>query len=298
MDYGRLEVKVGLTVFVAILLLIVGLMWLEDFSIKGETYDVHAVFPMVGGVNPGDAVNVNGVDRGEVKSVSLRDRDVIVTMQIDRRVEIPVDSRVVLQTKGIMGMRIVTILIGDSDRVLDHGSMIKGVYDPGISEALASMGKVMEDLRGLTADIRKIAEVVSEGEELKEMLKDLSGATEELRRLVEDAAPEVREGVSAFSSSSRRFDSLLARNEESIDSLFATMDAMSKTVPGVTEDIAAVSESLRKIVERLESDESTLGALMQDRALLDSLQETITGLDELVTDIKANPRKYLKVEIF
>jgi hypothetical protein len=37
---------------------------------------------------------------------------------------------------------------------------------------------------------------------------------------------------------------------------------------------------------------------MTDRALLDKLEKTVKDLDELVTDVKANPKKYLKVEIF
>jgi hypothetical protein len=37
---------------------------------------------------------------------------------------------------------------------------------------------------------------------------------------------------------------------------------------------------------------------MSDRVLLDKLEKTVHDLDDLVTDVKANPKKYLKVEIF
>ena len=48
----------------------------------------------------------------------------------------------------------------------------------------------------------------------------------------------------------------------------------------------------------LQSEEGTMGALMQNRELLDKLERTITNLDELVTDMKANPGRYLKIEVF
>ena len=90
MEYRSLELKVGFTVFIAILAFSVGMMWLEGFKLRGERFEIHAVFPMVGGVNAGDAVNVNGVERGEVTKVNLRDRDVIVTMAIDAETKIVV----------------------------------------------------------------------------------------------------------------------------------------------------------------------------------------------------------------
>ncbi len=114
MEYRSLELKVGFTVFIAILAFSVGMMWLEGFKLRGERFEIHAVFPMVGGVNAGDAVNVNGVERGEVTKVNLRDRDVIVTMAIDAESKLPEDSKVVLQTHGILGERIVTIIVGSS----------------------------------------------------------------------------------------------------------------------------------------------------------------------------------------
>ena len=154
MEYKALELKVGFTVFIAILVFSTGMMWLEGFKLRGERYEVHAVFPMVGGVRSGDAVNVNGVEKGEVTGVNLRELDVIVTMAIGIETKIPEDSKVVLQTQGIMGERIVTIIVGRSEVIMEPGSIIEGVYDPGVSEALASMGQVMEDLHWLAADIR------------------------------------------------------------------------------------------------------------------------------------------------
>ena len=65
-----------------------------------------------------------------------------------------------------------------SGLMLEPGSMIQGVYDAGVSEALASMGKVMEDLHWLTADIREIAKVLR-GEEIAETLKNLAEASED-----------------------------------------------------------------------------------------------------------------------
>jgi len=90
-SYRALEIKVGFTVFIAGVILIIGLMWFQGFKISRDYYELHAVFPQVGGIDPGDEVNVNGVERGSVKSVSLRESDVLVTMEIDSDTRIASD---------------------------------------------------------------------------------------------------------------------------------------------------------------------------------------------------------------
>ncbi len=297
MEYKALELKVGFTVFIAILVFSAGMMWLEGFKLRGERYEVHAVFPMVGGVSSGDAVNVNGVERGEVTGVVLRERDVIVTMSIGIETKIPEDSKVVLQSQGIMGERIVTIIVGRSEVVLEPGSIIEGVYDPGMSEALASMGKVMEDLHWLTADIREIAEVLR-GEEIAKTLKNLADASEQIRVMVRDLSPELKTGVAAFSSSAIRADSLMARNETKLDGIIANLDGAAKKLPDLAASVGELTAALKDVTERLNNTDSTMGALLNDKELLYKLESAITGLDELVTDIKANPKKYLKIEVF
>ena len=297
MQYKSLELKVGFTVFIAILVFTVGMMWLEGFKMRGERYEIHAVFPMVGGVDHGDAVNVNGVERGEVTQVRLREHDVIVTMAIDVETTIPEDSKVLLQTQGIMGDRIVTIRVGRSEVMLQPGSMIEGVYDPGISEALASMGKVMEDLHWLTADIREIAKVLR-GEEIAETLKNLAEASEEITKMIRELQPDLRKSAAAMSSSAVRADSMMARNEPRLDSIMVNLDRAATRMPALAERIEELSLALKEVTDRLRSTDNTMGTLLNDKELLFQIESAITNLDSLVTDIKENPKKYLKVEVF
>jgi phospholipid/cholesterol/gamma-HCH transport system substrate-binding protein len=297
-DERRLELRVGLTIFVAAVVLSVGLLWFQGFEIGKRSYEITAIFPMVGGIDPGYEVNVNGVEKGEVKRVRLVGSDVHIRMAIYTDVRIPDDSQIILQTIGIMGERVVSIILGDSERYLEPGSTMQGIYDPGMSEVLASFGNVMGDLSELTKDISAIAETLTEGEDLRRAVANLAEITDDLKEVLARSTPRLEEGVDTFSKSAKRIDGMLERNEGKIDSVLATMDRASRGIPELVENISAVTESLRDVMKLLESDESTMGALMRDRQLLDRLERTIMSLDELVTDMKANPGRYLKIEVF
>lgn len=298
MEYKTLELRVGFTIFIAVLVFTVGLMWFEGFEIGRKTYQLHAIFPMVGGIDPGDAVHVNGVEKGEVKGVELRDDDVIITMSVDVEARIPDDSRVVLQTRGIMGERIVSIILGSSLHHVESGAILKGVYDPGISEALASMGNVFEALSELASDVRDLTDALGEGDKLKRTIDNLEAVTGELKAGIEGRSGSISEGIVSFGRAASRIDSVVSRNAPRIDSVLTKFDRTGDGLQVLVDRLAEVTEDLGEITERLKSDDSTLGALMKDRELLTRLETTVTDLDELIKDIRANPKKYLKLEIF
>lgn len=294
----KLELKVGLTIFIAVVVLSVGLLWFQGFEIGKRTYEITAIFPMVGGVDPGDEVNVNGVEKGEVKRVSLEGTRVHIRMAIYSSVKIPDDSRVILQTVGIMGERVVSIMLGESDTYMEPGVTLEGIYDPGMSEVLASLGNITGEMTRLAQDIRTIAEALAEGDDLRRTVENLAIVTGELKELMSENAPKIEDGITSFSRSAERFDLLLERNEERIDSILTAVDEASRELPELARRVGAVTEALHEVVQLFQSEESTMGALMNNRELLDRLERTISSLDELVTDMKANPGRYLKIEVF
>lgn len=298
MTYRSLELRVGLTIFIAVLILVIGMMWFQGFKIGRSTYELHAAFPMVGGIGKGDEVTVNGVERGEVRRVELRDKDVLVTMMLYSDVKVPDDSRVILQTIGVMGERIVSIILGESNKHLEPGSIMKGSYDPGISEAISGLGSLLDDLQRLSGDIHRITQVLMEGENLRMTVENLAQVTTDLRELIAENSPELVKGVSSFRSSADKVDGFLDRNVPYLDSMIVSMEAVSRELPELVDRIKDVASAVADITKSLEGTDSSLGVLLQDRKLIDRLEKAITGLDELITDIKANPRKYLKVEIF
>jgi phospholipid/cholesterol/gamma-HCH transport system substrate-binding protein len=273
-------------------------MWFQGFKVGHGNYQIHALFPMVGGISPGDKVNLNGVEMGSVKRVQLRDRDVLLTMDISRKARIPEDSRIVLQTVGIMGERIITVLLGTSESFLEPGATMQGMYEPGITEALAFLGGIMDDLTKLTKDMREITGTLTQGKKFKGIVDDLAEISSRLRTLVERDAPGFEAGVQSFQRSAATMDKLLERNSGNLDTLMTSFSAASKDFPELVRRMRAVTDALAEITNSLQKNDNTLGALMSDRALMDKLEKTVKNLDDLVTDVKANPKKYLKVEIF
>ncbi|MBI4610498.1 MAG: outer membrane lipid asymmetry maintenance protein MlaD [Candidatus Rokubacteria bacterium] len=144
----RAALEFGVGVFV-----ILGILALAYLSIKlgrvellgGPGYVVTADFPSVGGLKPGSAVEIAGVEVGRVEAITLADYQARVTMRIRSEVKLQEDAIVSIKTKGLIGEKYVRINPGGSDRLIPPNGRLREVEAPVDFEELLSkyiFGKV------------------------------------------------------------------------------------------------------------------------------------------------------------
>ena len=63
-------------------------------------------------------------------------------------------------------------------------------------------------------------------------------------------------------------------------------------------DIAAVVESFKALLENINDPDGSIGKLLVDGSVYDSVDELLTDVDLLVKKIQENPKKYLKISVF
>src|SRR4030066_444528 len=132
MNNRTVEIRVGLTVLIAIVILILGVMWLKDYRYNVSRYQVKAIFPSVGILGPGDPVTVSGGEKGRVAKVELYQGDVLVIFNLTEDVQLKEDAKFRLANVGLMGERVIDIQTGYSDKPLDLTQVHKGSYEPGM----------------------------------------------------------------------------------------------------------------------------------------------------------------------
>jgi phospholipid/cholesterol/gamma-HCH transport system substrate-binding protein len=59
----------------------------------------------------------------------------------------------------------------------------------------------------------------------------------------------------------------------------------------------ALSANIASVTARLDRGDGTAGQLLHDRALYDNLNKTANELQGLISDIRQDPKKYLRVKV-
>jgi phospholipid/cholesterol/gamma-HCH transport system substrate-binding protein len=292
------EIQVGLTVLGALAILIVGIVWLKDYSLHRDQRIWRVRFQQTGGLAASDEVQVNGMRKGAVSDMKLEGDHVIVDLALDKEVQLTRDSRVAIRNVGLMGEKVIAIDLATTGGVYPKNEIIPGVYELGVPEVMASMGGAVDNVNKITAQLSRIADAMGQNGDLAGAVRNFRETSENLKAAVQENRVALKTTLGDFAAVSKTARGLTTDKEAQ---LRATLDNFSKAAENlnlVAGRLDSLRSSLQVISSRVEHGQGTLGKLVNDDRVYKDLNASILALRLLIEDIKANPKKYLKFSMF
>ena len=106
--------------------------------------ELHATFDQIGGLKPRAPVSIAGVTIGQVRDIALDDRlRARVTLEVDKNLQLPVDSSAAIHTQGLLGDQYVALEPGGEEGMLKKGDEIEFTESALSVERL--IGKFVQD---------------------------------------------------------------------------------------------------------------------------------------------------------
>ncbi len=292
------EIRVGIVILLAIILFVGGMIWITETRVGDRGYSFQAAFPTVGGLAPGDPVQVGGVERGRVKAVDLRESDVLVTIWLPTNVKVRQDARVSVESLGLMGEKIVFITIGQAPERVAPGSVVAGTYTPGTGETMAQLSGVLEDLGRIVENLEATLGTDSARVMLRRTLENADRLVGQTMALVEESRPKVASAVEDLSKSASEVRSLVTAKREQVERTVDRVDKATVHLDSLVADLSATASAMRRLTAKIDAGEGTLGMLAQDDSLYHDLRRALTSVDTLLVDIQKHPKRYLKFSLF
>jgi phospholipid/cholesterol/gamma-HCH transport system substrate-binding protein len=294
------EFGVGITILAGIVLVAASIYWLQEYHLERNSQSVNVLFEDVGTLAVGDKVTVSGVHHGKVRDLKLTEDGVLVTLTIGADLVLKSDARIVIRNFGLMGERFIAITPGSDSEPLDLTQTVLGYYDTGLPEVMGYLGEMVVELRHLTRSLRRSIAADSTLDKFSRTADNLESISASLSGYLKRNESKLDETASNFVSASRDLKQLLADNRAQVDSTVSRMDRTSVKLDRFVGQLDSLAGSAREFAGTLNDPDGTLHLLLEDRRLYDDLRKTADNIDDLILDIKANPRKYinLKVELF
>ena len=189
------ELKVGLMVVIALLILGGLIFKIGDFDFAKKGYHIKVMFNFVGGVTKNAPVRLAGVEVGKVEEIKLaygEETKVSMTLWLDSDVKLRADSMANISSLGLMGEKYIEINPGSKDApFLEPGSTIVG-EDPFQIEFLTKKSEaIVENLDKAIKDINLLANNVNEmiienREEIDNIMVNLETTSANLKELSAD----------------------------------------------------------------------------------------------------------------
>jgi len=292
------ELKVGIVVVLAAIIFVWGVIWIKEYEFRQERHTYSVLFPNVGALEVGDPVAVLGVAKGKVEKIQLYQGDVLVTFNLTMDVVLKEDAKFTVMNIGLMGERFIEVETGHSLKPLNLSRPVKGFYDSGIPEVMGMMGEMVTEIRNLTAHLTGALGTEWSEESIKEIVRNLKKISTDLNSLLTENKNRMNQTLEDVSYTSAELKKMVEENKSRVETTMKNFSQASTKLENITQTLDSLSLSLKNLSQKIEKGEGTLGQLISDTLLYQDLKQTVKSVDELIQDIKKNPKKYFKFEIF
>lgn len=293
------EFIIGLSVIVAIAVLVFGINFLKGVNLLNPANYYYAEYENVSGLDVAAPVKIDGYKVGQVRAIEFdyaHPGKIKVMLALNKDLKVPADSKVSLGST-LMGGSFVVLDLGESGTPLEVGSTIVSVREHDL------MGKVKDEV------LPAVSAIIPKVDSLLVNLNRLTGdpaLTASVQRL-DGITAQLLATTTGLNGTVNRDLPVVMRNARSIthglDTVTANLGALSyqlKSLPlnATMNNVEVLTQNLTRFSEQLNNQNSTLGLLTSDPELYHRLNRVGADVDSLILDIKRNPKRYINIKVF
>ncbi len=293
------ELIVGLVALAGVVMLVLGVMLGESFSLSGQQKTIQFMFPSSGGIKPSSPVVVNGVERGSVSTIENKNDSVLVIAFIDGIDDIYTDATARISILEITGGKKLEIFPGISSQSISANHIIRGKTASDLGDLIADVGEVSVDLkrivRGLDTLIVNANGILGDKVLMNDLRVTITNASEAMVRINDMVARNegaINSSIANLSELSRELNSAVKEQKPNIERIIADMKQVSEKavtlidkVDNSWDDVSKIAADVRKIIEDIQNNESLLNKLLYDKQLAQRLDSVMYNLGSFVEKI-------------
>lgn len=311
------EVKVGLLAIVAIVVLIIGFNFLKGASVFSKPTSLFARFADIGTLEKSNQVKINGLTVGTVYEIKQADQEVdniIVEIHLTRDIKIPKNSLAFIDG-SVLGSAYINIDKPQTNtrQYLQSGDTISTRLEAGLlgniqtqlAPTLTRVNQTLDTLKIAIASLTTIFDPNTKNN-LRTLIGNLTISSAELAKLMNTQSGLLSQSLNNLNAVTGNF----AKNNDVITSSLRNVEVTTSrlanaNIEGTVAALQGTINELRNTVSRFNSNNGTLGLLMNDRKLYDQLNgstdrlnKVLLGAEILFDDIRLHPKRYVNISVF
>ena len=217
-------------------------------------------------------------------------------LSLDKQLKLPLGSQAMIVT-DMLGTSTVVLDLGKELQYYSVGDEIPGKIQAGLmdnvsKELMPSLSSMLPKVDSILTSINMILSNPALNESVTRLNKisaNLDNMAAQLNKAISQNIPTIVGNASGITTDLKSITSNL--NEMTTELNAVPLDSTMNS-------INATMANLKLLTEKLNSNESSLGLMMNDKNLYNHLDQTVLSLDSLFKDIKANPKRYINVKVF
>jgi len=288
------EVRVGLFLLVAFLILIVLFEMVGKESFFARTAEYKASFKAIPSLKVGDPVRLAGVDVGTVKTIQVVGARVEVAFRVKEGTPIKTDSVATIKLTSLLGTNFVDVSFGSpAAPVAPSNSLLTSSEPPDLNTLVSRLNDAAGDIqvlaRQLNEGIGKSFEPISATfQTMDRVAKKIEKGEGTLGKLIADDG--LYREIRGLAGNLNKVSEQLAKGQGTLGKLVAD-DALYKDLRSLTGDLRTASGSLTRVMRDVEGGKGSLGKLVKDEGLYQDARQTMAELRDALTGLRTASRQ-------
>jgi len=298
------EVKLGMAIFAAVIVFVGGVIYLRGVDFQKREYTLTILYNNVNGLQEGNPITIAGLAVGKVEELKLVGTAIAVKVQIQNKVQFPVDSKAYIKSSSLMGGKLIAITPGIESEVLHNGDTLSGSYEADLTELTSTLAPISSNVLGILERVNTTFDEKTR-HNIQSILADVNRSSSELERIIHDEGQRLDFAIgnfASFSSNLSRFavnlDSIALSQRTNLDTSMATIRIVTYNLQLASQNLRSTTQSLDIVLGKIEKGHGTLGKLVHEEKLYNDIDSLASNLNLLVKDLRENPGKYVKVSVF
>jgi phospholipid/cholesterol/gamma-HCH transport system substrate-binding protein len=295
------EIKTAIFALSGFGLFFIGFNYLKSNDVFVRDNIFYAVYDNAEGLMMGTPVTIQGFQVGTVDQVSLLpgNKNIVVRFRVEKKYEFSSNSLARIYEAGLLGGKSLAVDPQfDGAHFAQSGDTLKSEIAPGLSELVNDKLSPLQE---------KIESMIMHADSVLISFNNVLDPTSQLQ--LKSSIENINSSISKFRSISETIDNSLSENGilnqtfNNLLDLSADLSVVSSSLKEANlddtfEDLGSAVGNLSQILERLQKGESSLGKLITEDDLHQSLEKTNAQIQLLLEDMRLNPKRYVHFSLF
>ena len=299
------EVKIGIFAVTMIVAAWAGIRFLQGLDILSRNAVYYASYDQVSGIQAASPIMLKGVKVGTVTDISLDPQhsdNVVLQFTINRQYRIPKDSEARIFSDGFMGGKAIEIVYGKSSEYLEKGDTLRSVRDRDLMDMAGSeLEFFKQKISQVTADLSRTLDNLNllmedNAQSINGTLRHLDAMSGDLADLLDTEKQNLASAVENLTA----FSEMLGENAPRVDSMMGNLNRISTELAdaGFARELSETVGEMNLLLERIQEGDGTVGRLLNDPSLYESLNEASDNLASLLANLEQYPGRYVHFSLF
>lgn len=288
------EIKIALVAIVGIIVLFFGMNFLKGLNVFSSDNNYYMEFEDVTGLSASSPIYAGGFPVGVVKSIDFdysHQRPTRVLVGLDKALRVPAGSEAEI-VSDMLGNVQVNLQLANTAQAIEPGGTIQGIINSGAMGKLSAMVPAVERM------LPKLDSIMGS---LNTLLADPS---------IQRSMHNVENITAEITTSARQVNTLMAQLNHDVPGMVGKANGVLDNTQQLTANLAAIDvaatmkqvdqtlANVQALTEKLNSNNGTLGLLMNDNQLYNNLTSTMLSADSLLTNLREHPKRYVHFSVF